>query len=94
MDQIPDTAQLTVITPTLNEERNIDKMITRLLSLYPQVSIIVADDGSTDGTAEIVRDWENENPKISFLDRKDEAIKGLTISLVDALKSQQLIFLS
>ncbi|UCG02089.1 MAG: glycosyltransferase [Candidatus Heimdallarchaeota archaeon] len=86
MDQTPSTARLTVITPTLNEESNIDRMITRLVSLYPQVSIIVADDGSTDKTAEIVRNWGNKNPKIRFLDRKDEPVKGLTISLVDAIK--------
>ncbi|MFX1515585.1 MAG: glycosyltransferase [Promethearchaeota archaeon] len=86
MDQISSTAQLTVIIPTLNEKSNINKMITRLVSLYPQVSIIVADDGSTDGTAEIVKNWGTKNPKIQLLNRKDEAVKGLTISLVDAIK--------
>ena len=78
--------QLTVIIPTLNERNNIDKIITRLLSLYPQVSIIIADDGSIDGTDEVVLNWSSKNPKVRFLDRQNEPIKGLTISLVDALK--------
>ncbi|MFX0125199.1 MAG: glycosyltransferase [Candidatus Hodarchaeota archaeon] len=86
MSQIASPTQLTVITPTLNEASNIDRMITQLLSMYPQISIIVADDGSTDGTARIVTDWGIKNPKIRLLDRKNEPVKGLTISLVDALK--------
>lgn len=86
MNESTFTKQITVIIPTLNEKSNIDKMITRLLSLYSEVSIIVADDGSTDGTVEVVLNWGAKNPNITFLDRKNEFIKGLTISLVDALK--------
>ncbi|MFX0152412.1 MAG: glycosyltransferase, partial [Candidatus Hodarchaeota archaeon] len=80
------TAQLTVIVPTLNERSNIDLLIRKLLSDYPEISIIVVDDGSTDGTPDIVRDWNAKNPKVTLLDRKEELIKGLTISLVDGIK--------
>ncbi len=79
--------QLTIIIPTLNERSNIDQIINRLLSLYPQISIIVADDGSIDGTDEVVLNWKAKNPRVLFLDRKDEPVKGLTISLVDAIKT-------
>ncbi len=79
------TDQTTIIIPTLNERSNIEAMISQLLNLHPQLSIIVADDGSTDGTADIVKEWNHKNPNIIFLDRKEEEIKGLTISLVDAL---------
>ena len=77
---------LTVIIPTLNEEKNINNMISELIKLYPGVSVIVADDGSTDQTREIVEQFHVNNELIRFLDRKHEEVKGLTISLIDALK--------
>ncbi len=79
------TDETTIIIPTLNEQENIGRMISHLLSIHPLLSIIVSDDGSTDGTSEIVKEWNLKNKKIFFLDRKGEPIKGLTISLVDAL---------
>ena len=79
------SGQTTIIIPTLNEENNIGAMISHLLSIYSELSIIVADDGSTDGTADIVLEWNRKNSNVIFLNRKDEDIKGLTISLVDAL---------
>ncbi|MCK4849360.1 MAG: glycosyltransferase, partial [Candidatus Heimdallarchaeota archaeon] len=77
---------LTVIIPTLNEEKNIGNMVSELIKLYPGISVIVADDGSTDKTGEIVKHFHANNKLIRFLDRKDEEVKGLTISLIDALK--------
>lgn len=86
MSQFQASNNLTIIIPTLNEEKNISNMITELIKLYPEVSVIVADDGSTDKTGEIVNQFHDNNKSIRFLDRKDEQIKGLTISLIDALK--------
>ncbi|PWI48360.1 hypothetical protein CEE45_07135 [Candidatus Heimdallarchaeota archaeon B3_Heim] len=82
-------SETTVIIPTLNEEKNIENMITQLLSYYPGISVIVADDGSKDETGTIVSDFHAKNELIRFLDRKDEEIKGLTISLIDALEITQ-----
>jgi len=86
MNNLSLLSELTVITPTLNESTNIGRLIEQLLELYPPISIIVADDGSTDGTVEIVTEWNRKNPLIYLVNRKDQLIKGLTISLVDAIK--------
>ncbi|WP_455141570.1 glycosyltransferase [Candidatus Hodarchaeum mangrovi] len=86
MNNLSSLSELTVITPTLNESTNIGRLIEQLLKFYPPISIIVADDGSTDGTVEIVAEWNRKNPSIYLLNRKDKLIKGLTISVVDALK--------
>jgi dolichol-phosphate mannosyltransferase len=77
--------KFTVITPTFNETDNIGPLMERLRSLYPGVNLIVADDGSTDGTREQVRDFHNDHPQFELLDREKEEIHGLTISVLDAI---------
>ena len=49
-----------VIIPTYNERENISKMIDKVLSLEGEFSILVVDDGSPDGTADIVRSRQND----------------------------------
>lgn len=44
-----------VIIPTYNERENIEAMIARVLSLEGCYDLLIIDDGSPDGTAEIVR---------------------------------------
>lgn len=77
----------TVVVPTLNEENSIGILISKLLSLYPGISIIVSDDGSGDRTGKIVnaiRDASGES--IFFLDRSAVEEKGLTASVCDGLR--------
>src|SRR5574344_300217 len=44
-----------VIIPTYNEKENIEKIIREILSLKESFHILVVDDGSPDGTADIVK---------------------------------------
>ncbi len=85
MTEIIDFTDLTIISPTLNEEQNIAELLRVLTEIYTGVSIIIADDGSRDRTAEIVKEWSSENVRIQLLDRRDNPIKGLTASVLDAI---------
>ncbi len=44
-----------VIIPTYNEKENIERIILKVLSLAGSYHVLVVDDGSPDGTADIVR---------------------------------------
>jgi dolichol-phosphate mannosyltransferase len=44
-----------VIIPTYNEKENIQKMVEKVFSLKPDFDLLIIDDGSPDGTAEIVK---------------------------------------
>ncbi len=79
-----DFSDLTVVIPTLNEEKNIQKLMGLLVRRYRGLSIIVSDDGSSDGTKHTVLSASKRNKNIRFLDRKSKSIHGLTASVIDA----------
>lgn len=56
-----------VIIPTYNERENISKMVAKVMSLPGTFDLLVVDDGSPDGTAEIVRSRRGEFPERLFL---------------------------
>lgn len=51
-----------IIIPTYNESGNIEKLVNKINELVSDHEIIVVDDGSTDGTAEIIDRLDNVKP--------------------------------
>jgi dolichol-phosphate mannosyltransferase len=49
-----------VIIPTYNERENIEAIIRKVFSLEPAFDVLVIDDGSPDGTAQIVKGLQTE----------------------------------
>ena len=45
-----------IIIPTYNERENVVRMIRRLMAMEPQFNLLIVDDGSPDGTADLVRE--------------------------------------
>lgn len=60
-----------IITPTYNEKENIEKFIPAVLSCA-QADILIVDDNSPDGTANIVRKIIKNNPRVHLLFRKNK----------------------
>jgi chlorobactene glucosyltransferase len=59
---------VSVIVPARNEAHNIERCVTSILSTtYPNVELIVVDDSSTDGTAQIARDAAQRDPRARFI---------------------------
>lgn len=70
--QVPDDPSydptVTVIVPAFNEERVIVASVRRLLeSDYPNIEVIVADDGSKDATSPVVAEAFAGEPKVKLL---------------------------
>ena len=52
--------QSLVIIPTYNERENIERMIRKVFSLTSPFDVLIIEDGSPDGTAEIVKSLQQE----------------------------------
>lgn len=52
-----------VIIPTYKEKENIEKIILKVLSLAGNFHVLVVDDGSPDGTADIVKSLQKKHPE-------------------------------
>lgn len=59
-----------VIIPTYNEKENIAGIVSAILSLNQGYHVLVIDDGSPDGTADIVRGMQSMNPLELFLEER------------------------
>jgi dolichol-phosphate mannosyltransferase len=58
-----------LIIPTFNEIDNIERMLTTITGLYPELNILIIEDGSPDGTAAVVKRFMKENDKINIIER-------------------------
>jgi chlorobactene glucosyltransferase len=68
-DIAPDNPPLvSVIVPARNEAHNIAPCVKSILSTtYPNLEVIVVDDSSTDGTAQVARDAAERDPRARFI---------------------------
>jgi dolichol-phosphate mannosyltransferase len=58
-----------IIIPTYNESENVDPLLERLLALPFDLHVLVVDDGSPDGTGDLVRAWREKNARVHLLQR-------------------------
>jgi dolichol-phosphate mannosyltransferase len=78
------TERSLVIIPTYNERENIAKIIPAVLGQDPSIDILIVDDGSPDGTGEIVDGIAAANPRVHALHRSGKL--GLGTAYVAGFK--------
>jgi dolichol-phosphate mannosyltransferase len=59
-----------VLIPTYNEKENIEKIIRKVFSLATPFHVLIIDDGSPDGTADIVKNLQKEFPEQLFIEER------------------------
>ncbi|MBX7095082.1 MAG: polyprenol monophosphomannose synthase [Flavobacteriales bacterium] len=61
-----------VIIPTYNEKENIERILRKVFSLEKDFHVLIVDDGSPDGTGDIVRSLMTEFPGRLFMEVRKE----------------------
>ena len=62
-----------VIVPTYNERENILRLIEGVLAQDERLEVLVVDDGSPDGTGQLVTDRAASEPRVHLLSRPRKA---------------------
>jgi dolichol-phosphate mannosyltransferase len=65
-----------ITIPTYNEAENIGSLIADIRGFVPDADILVIDDNSPDGTAQIVEEFSKSDPKVHLLLRTTERGRG------------------
>ena len=65
-----------IVTPTYNERKNIRELVSTLFELNPDFHILVVDDSSPDGTAEIVEELQADCANLHLLSRNEKTGLG------------------
>lgn len=73
-----------VIIPTYNEIENIEPMIRKVCGLEFETDILIVDDGSPDGTADVVKSLQSEFKQVHLLERTEK--NGLGTAYIHGFK--------
>ncbi|MCW8898677.1 MAG: polyprenol monophosphomannose synthase [Flavobacteriales bacterium] len=74
-----------IIIPTYNERENLEKMVRKVFSLKKDFHLLIVDDNSPDGTAQIVKDLQKEFPGKLYLEERKGKL-GLGTAYIHGFK--------
>lgn len=72
----PPGDRVLVIVPTYDERENLPLILERLFAAVPTAHVLVADDGSPDGTGQVADEWAARDERVNVLHRTEKAGLG------------------
>ncbi len=76
--------KIVIFVPTYNERENVQILISEIIRLNPDYHVLVVDDASDDGTAQVLDKIAGANPKVLVLHRTGK--RGRGIAGIDGFK--------
>lgn len=91
-----DTPLVSVAIAAYNHAQYIEKALDSILKEdYPNIEVIILDDGSTDNTEEVVIKWQKENSyQLLYIKQTNAGISKTLNRLIDLCNGEYLAFLS
>lgn len=76
---IPEDLVLSVVIPVYKEMRTIHEIVRRVRAVPVRKQIILVDDCSTDGTRELLQEWQKTQPDLTILFHEKNQGKGAAL---------------
>lgn len=84
---------VSVIVPMYNCEKYIERCIRSLIGqTYKQIEVLVVDDGSTDGGAEVVKELQRENSNLKYFYQENQGVSIARNKAIEESKGKYLLF--
>ena len=84
---------VSVVIPAYNTEKYIDLMIESLKAqTYHNLQIIFVDDGSCDGTAEIIKNYQKEDHRVEYYYQRNQGVSRARNNGLKKVKGKKLFF--
>lgn len=84
---------VSVVIPAYNTEKYIKPMIESLKAQsYQNLQIIFVDDGSCDGTAEIIKEYQSEDHRVEYYYQKNQGVSIARNNGLKRVKGKKLFF--
>ena len=85
--------KISVIIPAYNSENFISETLDCLLNQGDGIQIIVVDDGSTDGTGRIIKDYAEKHPCILPVFQENAGVSAARNKGIDCAEGEYILFL-
>ena len=77
------------IIPTLNEEKNIEKIFIKIKKTKIKLDILFVDDNSDDGSNKEILDLRKKDKKVNYIFRKNKI--GISLTHKNTIKNKNYI---
>ena len=85
---------VSVIVPVYNQEKYLNKSIPSILSQsYSNLDIVLVNDGSTDSSIDIIREYEKKDSRIQIVEKANGGLVDATLAGVAVAKGDLVCFL-